>query len=230
MPLGLTNAPTVFMDLMNRVCKPYLDKFVIVFIDDILIYSKTKEEHEVHLKRILEILPEEKLYANFLKCEFWLEEVRFLGHVVNKEGIHIDPSKIETMNNLKAPSTPLEICQFLGVAGQGIGSVLIQRGKENVVADALSRKERVKPVRVREMSMAICSNIKSKILEAQREEFKEVNVQGETLRGLDEQMEHKEDDVMYLIHPGADKMYHDLIDVYWWPGMKKDIPSMLASV
>nr|GEU78791.1 putative reverse transcriptase domain, ribonuclease H-like domain, aspartic peptidase domain protein [Tanacetum cinerariifolium] len=83
MPFGLTNAPTVFMDLVNWVCKPYQDKFVIVFIDDILIYSKTKDEHEVHLKLVLESLRKEKLYAKFFKCEFWLEEVHFLGHVVN---------------------------------------------------------------------------------------------------------------------------------------------------
>ncbi|GKE72612.1 putative reverse transcriptase domain-containing protein [Tanacetum coccineum] len=83
MPFGLTNAPVVFIDLMNRVCKPYLDKFVIVFIDDILIYSKTKEDHEVHLGLVLELLRKEKLYAKFSKCEFWLQEVHFLGHIVN---------------------------------------------------------------------------------------------------------------------------------------------------
>nr|GEX39746.1 putative reverse transcriptase domain-containing protein [Tanacetum cinerariifolium] len=83
MPSGLTNASTVFMDLMSRVCKPYLDKFVIVFIDDILIFSKMKKDHEVHLKLVLESLRKKKLYAKFSKCEFWLEEVHFLGHVVN---------------------------------------------------------------------------------------------------------------------------------------------------
>ncbi|GJU04073.1 putative reverse transcriptase domain-containing protein [Tanacetum coccineum] len=117
MPFGLTNAPAVFMDLMNRVCKPYLDKFVIVFIDDILIYSKTKEEHEVHLKLVLELLRKEKLYAKFSKCEFWLQEVHFLGHVVNQSGIHVDPSKIEAVKNYKAPTTPSEIRSFLGLAG-----------------------------------------------------------------------------------------------------------------
>ncbi|GJW41541.1 putative nucleotidyltransferase, ribonuclease H [Tanacetum coccineum] len=109
MPFGLTNALAVFMDLMNRVCKPYLDKFVIVFIDDILIYSKTKEEHEVHLKLVLELLRKEKLYAKFSKCEFWLQEVHFLGHVVNQSGIHVDPSKIEAVKNWKAPTTPSEV-------------------------------------------------------------------------------------------------------------------------
>ncbi|GJW07185.1 putative reverse transcriptase domain-containing protein [Tanacetum coccineum] len=112
MPFGLTNAPAVFMDLMNRVCKPYLDKFVIVFIDDILIYSKKKEEHEVHLKLVLELLRKKKLYAKFSKCEFWLQEVHFLGHVVNKSGIHVDPSKIEAVKNWKDPTTPSEVRSF----------------------------------------------------------------------------------------------------------------------
>ncbi|GJR94828.1 putative reverse transcriptase domain-containing protein [Tanacetum coccineum] len=102
---------------MNRVCKPYLDKFVIVFIDDILIYSKTKEDHENHLRLMLELLRNENLYAKFSKCEFWLQEVHFLGHVVNHEGIHMDPSKIEAVKNWKAPITPYEVRSFLGLAG-----------------------------------------------------------------------------------------------------------------
>ncbi|GJX98521.1 putative reverse transcriptase domain-containing protein [Tanacetum coccineum] len=118
MPFGLTNAPAVFMDLMNRVCKPYLDRFMIVFIDDILIYRQTrKEAYEGHLKLILNLLKKEELYAKFSKCEFWLSKVQFLGHVIDSEGIHVDPAKIEAIKDWASPKTPTEIRQFLGLAG-----------------------------------------------------------------------------------------------------------------
>ncbi|GKA88175.1 putative reverse transcriptase domain-containing protein [Tanacetum coccineum] len=95
MPFGLTNALAVFIDLVNRVCKPYLDKFVIVFIDDILIYSRNKEEHANHLRIILELLKKEKLYAKFSKCDFWIRIVQFLGHLIDSQGLHVYPAKIE---------------------------------------------------------------------------------------------------------------------------------------
>nr|GEY35972.1 putative reverse transcriptase domain-containing protein [Tanacetum cinerariifolium] len=228
MSFGLTNTPAIFMDLMNRVCKPYLDKFVIIFIDDILIYSKNEQEHGEHLKLILELLKREKLYAKFSKCEFWIPKIHFLGHVIDSRGIHVDPAKIESIKDWASPKTPTEIRQFLGdkqeaafqllkqnlcsapilalpkgaenfvaycdASHKGLGAVLMQRekvisyasrklkiheknytthdlelGKANVVADALSRKERIKPLRVRALVMTIGLDLPKQILEAQIE-------------------------------------------------------------
>nr|GFB25836.1 putative reverse transcriptase domain-containing protein [Tanacetum cinerariifolium] len=109
MPFRLTNAHAVFMDLMNRVCKPYLDKFMIVFIDDILIYSKDEKEYEEHLKAILELLKKEELYAKFSKCEFWIPKVQFLGHVIDSHCIYMDPANIESVKDWVSPKSPTEI-------------------------------------------------------------------------------------------------------------------------
>ncbi|GJS68678.1 reverse transcriptase domain-containing protein [Tanacetum coccineum] len=404
LPFGLTNAPAVFVNLINRVCKPYLDKFVIVFIDDILIYSYNEKEHEEHLETILELLKKEELYAKFSKCEFWINTVKFLGHVIDSSGIHVDPAKIEAVKNWASPTTPSEIRQFLGLAGyyrrfiegfskiakpmteltqknqkfdwgeeqeeafqllkqklcaapilalpegsedfvvycdasiKGLGAVLMQRmkviayasrqlkiheknytthdlelgavvfalkiwrhylygtkcivftdhkslqhildqkdlnmrqrrwiellsdydceiryhpGKANVVADALSRKERIEPLRVRALVMTIGLDLPSRILEAQREAVKIENIKAEDISGMLKKLEARADGTLcldnrswlpcygdtrplimheshkskYSIHPGADKMYHDLKMLYLWPNKKADIATYVS--
>lgn len=117
MPFGLTNAPAAFMDMMNRIFQPYLDRFVVVFIDDILVYSKNKKDHEEHLKIILQTLREKQLYAKFKKCEFWLDQVSFLGHIISREGVSVDPVKIEAIKNWPQLTNVKEIRSFLGLAG-----------------------------------------------------------------------------------------------------------------
>ena len=117
MPFGLTNAPAAFMDLMNRVFQLYLDQFVVVFIDDILVYSKDAQEHEQHLRIVLQILREKQLFAKLRKCDFWLKEVPFLGHIVYVEGIRVDPVKIEAVVSWKPPRNVTEVRSFLGLAG-----------------------------------------------------------------------------------------------------------------
>ena len=117
MPFGLTNAPAAFMDLMHRVFRPYLDQFVIVFIDNILIYSWTHEEHERRLTIVLQTLREHKLYAKMSQCEFWMKEVKFLGHVVSEQGVAVDPSKIEAVMKWEPPKNVTEVRIFLGLAG-----------------------------------------------------------------------------------------------------------------
>ena len=108
MPFDVTNAPSVFMDYMNRVFHPYIDSFMIVFIDDILVYSKTREEHEEHLRIVLQTVKDRKFYAKLSKCEFWLEKVSFLGHVISQGGIVVDPSKIEVVLGWDSPKFVFE--------------------------------------------------------------------------------------------------------------------------
>jgi hypothetical protein len=117
MSFGLTNAPVFFMYLMNKVFMEYLDKFVVVFIDDILVYSRSKEEHKEHLRLALQKLRENRLNAKLSKCEFWIKQVAFLGHVISKGGISVDPSKVQDVLSWNAPMSVGDIQIFLGLAG-----------------------------------------------------------------------------------------------------------------
>nr|GEV87310.1 putative reverse transcriptase domain-containing protein [Tanacetum cinerariifolium] len=309
MPLGLTNAPVVFMDLMNRVCKPYLDKFVIVFIYDILIYSRNEEERVNHLRIILELLRKEKLYAKFSKCEFWIHVVQFLRHLINSQGLHVDPTKIKAVKNWETPTTPIEdfskivkpltkLTQKHNKSGSSIDAkrkkviayasrqlkpneenytthdlelavkdlnmrqrhwlelladydceIRYHPRKENVIADALSWKKQIKPLRVRSLIMTIHPKLPSQILKTQNEALKEENVKAKNLRGMNKLFEirpdgthciknrswlplfgglrdlimHESRKPKYSIHPGSDKMYQDLKKLYWWLNMKASI-------
>jgi len=117
MPFGVTNALGVFMEYMNRIFHPYLDQFVVVFIDDILVYSKSEEEHVEHLRIVLQVLKEKQLFAKLSKCEFWLREVSFLGHMISKGGIAVTPSKVDAVMQWELPKSIFEVRSFLGLAG-----------------------------------------------------------------------------------------------------------------
>nr|GEX93486.1 reverse transcriptase domain-containing protein [Tanacetum cinerariifolium] len=228
MPFGLTNAPAVFMDLMNRVCKPYLDKFVIVFIDDILIYSRNEEEHTDHLRIILELLRKDKLYAKFSKCEFWIHIVQFLRHLIDSQGLHVDPAKIKAIKNWETPTTPIEKelnmrqHRWLELLADYDCEICYHPGKENVVADALSQKKQIKPLRVRSLITTIHPKLPSQILKAQNEALKEENNRSwlPLFSNLTDLIMHEPHESKYSIHPGSDKMYQDLKKLYWWPNLK----------
>ncbi|GJT81322.1 putative nucleotidyltransferase, ribonuclease H [Tanacetum coccineum] len=309
MPFGLTNAPAVFMDLMNRVCKPYLDKFVIVLIDDILIYSKTKEDHEVHLGFLLKLLRKEKLYAKFSKYEFWLQEKnqKYVWGVEQEEAFQTLKNNLCDAPILTLPDGVEDFTVYCDVSNQGLGCVLMQRGKviayvsrqlktyeknytthdlelgavvfalktwrhylygtksviymdhkslqhifdqkelnmrqrrwidlfsdyeceicyhlgkANVVADVLSWKERLKPRHVRAMAVTILMEKK----EGESLYFMNriwVPLVG-SMRTMIMDKAHRS---KYSVHPGANKMYHDLYDMYWWPGMKRDIATYVS--
>lgn len=117
MPFGLTNAPAYFVDLMSRVFREFLNKFVVVFVDDILIFSKGEEEHARHLKEVMDTLRAHQLKAKFSKCHFWRREVRFLGRIVSKQGIAVDPAKVVVIQDWKTPRNATEVRSFLGLAG-----------------------------------------------------------------------------------------------------------------
>ncbi|GJR18474.1 putative reverse transcriptase domain-containing protein [Tanacetum coccineum] len=297
MPFGLTNVPAMFMNLMNRVCKPYLDKFVIVFIEDILIYSRNKEKHADHLRIILELLKKEILYANsnlsvtrrnndfVVYCD---ASHQGLGAVLmQREKVIAYASRQLKPHEENYPTHDLELGAIVFALKiwrhylygtkcnvftdhKSIQHILDQKelnmrqrrwlelladydceiryhtGKANVVADALSRKERIQPLRVRALVMTLHPKLPSQILETQYEAIKEENIEAKNLRGIDKALEvrpdgtrciknqswlllfgnlrdlimHESHKSKYSIHPGSDKMYQDLKKLYWWLNMK----------
>ncbi|GJZ41891.1 putative reverse transcriptase domain-containing protein [Tanacetum coccineum] len=298
MPFGLINAPAVFMNLMNLVCKPYLDKFVIVFIDDILVYSKDKEEHGKHLKIILELLKKERLYGKFTKYKKYewgkeedeafqllkqklctdLSVIAYasrqletheenytthdleLGAVVfalrlwrhyfygTKCVVFTDHKSLQYILNQKEFN--IRQRRWIELLSDYDYEIHYHPGKANVVADALSRKERIKPLRVRALMMTVHNDLPKQILEAQKEAVKRKNVKAENLGtlikqifeflpdgtrcfgnrvwlprfgGLRDLIMHESHKSKYSIHLGSDKMYQDLKLLYWWPNMKADI-------
>nr|GEV00837.1 hypothetical protein [Tanacetum cinerariifolium] len=240
MPFGLTNAPVVFMDLMNRVCKPYLGRFMIVFIDDILIYSKNRKEHEGHLKLILKLFKEEQLYTKFSKYEFWLSKksVKFDWGEKVEVAFQLLKQKLCSAPILALPEGSENFVVYCDASHKGLGTVLMQKekviayashqlkvyeenytthdlelgavvfalkmwrhymyGKVNVVADALSRKERSKPLRVRALVMTIGLNLPKQILSAQSEVRKEENFINEDMQGMINKLEPCADGTLCL--------------------------------
>nr|GFA49163.1 reverse transcriptase domain-containing protein [Tanacetum cinerariifolium] len=194
MPFGLTNAPAVFMDLVNRVCKPYLDKFVIVFIDDFLVYSLNKEEHVNHLRIMLKLLIKEKLYAKFSKCDFWINIVQFLRHVINSQGIHVDPAKIEAVKNWASPTTPTKKNKMY-IWGKNQESAFQLLKQKICEASILALPEGTTILLFTVMyHIKVISNDPSPkttiiILKAQTEAIKEENIEAENLRGMDKAFE-----------------------------------------
>nr|GEV55279.1 hypothetical protein [Tanacetum cinerariifolium] len=206
MSFGLTNAPAVFMDLMNRVCKPYLDRFMIVFIDDILIYSKSIKKHKGHLKLILKLLKEEELYAKFSKCEFWLskaydevgsESVKFDWGEKAEAAFHLLKQKLCSALILALHKGSENFVVYCDASHKGLGAVLMQ--KEKVIAYVSRQlKERSKPLRVRALVMTIGLNLPKKILSAQSKARKEENFINEDLHGMINKLEPHADGTLCL--------------------------------
>nr|GEX62307.1 putative reverse transcriptase domain-containing protein [Tanacetum cinerariifolium] len=214
MPFGLTNAPAVFMSLMNR----------------------SKQEHEEHLKLILEFLKKEQLYAKFSKCDFWIPKVQFLGHMIDSQGIHVDPAMIESIKDWASPKTAMKIHQFLGLASY------YRRFIEGFskIAKSMTKFTQKKPLRVRALVMTISLDLYKKILEAQTEAIKPKNLKSEDVGGMlienskdpekpkKEKLELRADETLCLNNRSSDKMYQDMKLSYWWPNIKADISTYVS--
>nr|GFA31362.1 reverse transcriptase [Tanacetum cinerariifolium] len=205
MPFRLTNVPTVFMDLMNRVCKPYLDKFVIVFIDDILIYSKNKKEHEEHLKEILELLKKERLYAKFLKCEFWILKANVVADALSRKEL-VETLRVRALVMTISLDLPKQILEAQIEA-------LKPENLKNEDVGGIIRKDIPKEKLEPRAEGTLCLNGRSWL------------PCYENLRFVIMHESHKS---KYSIHPGSAKMYQDMKKLYWWPNMKANIATYVS--
>nr|AAU10720.1 hypothetical protein [Oryza sativa Japonica Group] len=206
-----------FMNLMNKVFLEYLDKFVVVFIDDILIYSQTKEEHEEHLRLALEKLREHQLYAKFSKCEFWLSEVKFLGHIISVGGVVVDPSNVESVTNWKQPKAVSEIRSILGLPEAK--PTLIDQVREAQINDPdiqeiKKNMRRGKAIGYLEDEQGTVW-LGERICVLENKEWKDAILK-------------EAHDTLYSIHPGSTKMYQDLKEKFWWASMKCEIAEYVA--
>ncbi|KAA3487957.1 DNA/RNA polymerases superfamily protein [Gossypium australe] len=238
MPFGQTNAPAIFMDLMNHIFRPYLDKFVVVFIDDILIYSRDENEHAKHLSMVLQVLREKQLYVKFSKSEFWLKDVRFLGHIVSGDGIRVDPSfkKLKTLLTkapaLVQPEPGREFVVYSDTSLNGLGYVLMQEGKMALLDDgSILAKLRARPLFLQEISKAqkVDDSLQAKRV------LSELNIESDFRVSPDgclmfrdwvyvprndeliRKILHEAHNRCLVVHPGCTKMYNDLRKWYWWP-------------
>ncbi|GJX06454.1 putative reverse transcriptase domain-containing protein [Tanacetum coccineum] len=238
MPFGLTNAPAVFMDLMNRVCKPYLDKFVIVFIEDILIYSKSNQEHEEHLKLILELLKKEEMYAKLSKCEFWIPKVQFFGQVTfdwgDKEeaAFQLLKQKLCCTPILALPEGAKNFIIYCDASHKGLCAVLMQNEKQILNAQIKARK--LENLEAKDVGGMIrkgkLDHPKQERLEPRADRILCLRNKSwlpcfYDLRTLIMHESHKS---KYSIHPGSDKMYQVMKKLYWWPNMKADIATYIS--
>ncbi|KAI3825389.1 hypothetical protein L1987_06872 [Smallanthus sonchifolius] len=255
MSFGLTNAPAAFMDLMNRVCRPMLDRSVIVFIDDILIYSKNEGDHACHLKEVLEAMKKEKLYAKFSKCVFWLRGVQFLGHVINLNGIMVDPAKIVTdFLKIASPLTKLTRKEVKYEWGLTQDEAFKELKKRLTQAPVLALPEGNEDLMSESLLVGGTSDVMREIERAQDEALKEENIKKERMVGQQDKLEYNTLGIRtrfgrvwipmggelrtkildeahksrYSIHPGTNKMYQDLRKEYRWPGMKHEVTKYVS--
>nr|GEU33051.1 putative reverse transcriptase domain-containing protein [Tanacetum cinerariifolium] len=236
MPFGLTNAPVVFIDLMNRIFHEYLDKFINVFIDDILVYSMTKEEHEEHLRIVFGTLRQKKLYAEFLKCEFWLGQVAFLGHIASANGITMDPAKAEAITKWPRSKTVTGISSFLGLTGY------YRDLKSEMLANLQIDPEIIRDLERMDIELCIREDVELWVVlqKSKKDEQTKFWVDNDGVMWFGDRLCIPSDPTLreavlleahsspFSIYPGSTKMYMDLKQHFWWNGMKQDIATFVG--